>query len=267
MAIITISRGSYSKGKEIAEKVADKLGYECIYRALLLEASEHFNIPEIRLIRALHDAPSVLERFTHGRERYIAFIENAFLEHVQKDNVVYHGLAGHFFLRGVAHGLKVRVMADLEDRVMWEAERENISHDEARHLLKKDDFERRRWALALYGIDTRDPVLYDLVVNIGKMSVDCAVQMIVHASQTPCYKTSPESQAALDSLVLASRVKVAVINEWPEVRVSSAEGVIYVDVEAPLTQEEKVQEEINALARTVTGVSEVRVNVRPRVFP
>jgi len=28
MAIITISRGSYSHGKEVAEKVATKLGYE-----------------------------------------------------------------------------------------------------------------------------------------------------------------------------------------------------------------------------------------------
>ena len=27
MAIITISRGSYSKGKEVAEKVAERLGY------------------------------------------------------------------------------------------------------------------------------------------------------------------------------------------------------------------------------------------------
>jgi hypothetical protein len=32
MSIITISRGSYTKGKEIAEKVAKKVGYECIAR-------------------------------------------------------------------------------------------------------------------------------------------------------------------------------------------------------------------------------------------
>ena len=80
MAIVTISRGSYTKGKEIAEKVAEKLGYECCSRDVLLEASEEFNIPEIRLVRALHDAPSVLERFTHGKERYVAFIQQALLE-------------------------------------------------------------------------------------------------------------------------------------------------------------------------------------------
>lgn len=72
MSIITISRGSYSRGKEVAEKVAAALGYECISREVLLEASEQFNIPEIKLVRAIHDAPSILERFTYGKERYVA---------------------------------------------------------------------------------------------------------------------------------------------------------------------------------------------------
>jgi len=63
MAIITISRGSYTKGKEISEKVAERLGYGCISRDVLLEASKDFNVPEIKLIRAIHDAPSILDRF------------------------------------------------------------------------------------------------------------------------------------------------------------------------------------------------------------
>lgn len=53
VTIITISRGSYSKGKEIAEKVAQELNYEHTYRDVLLEASEHFNVPEIKLVRPL----------------------------------------------------------------------------------------------------------------------------------------------------------------------------------------------------------------------
>ena len=266
MAIVTISRGSYTKGKEIAEKVAEQLGYECCSRDVLLEASEEFNIPEIRLVRALHDAPSVLERFTHGKERYVSFIETAFLEHVQKNNVVYHGLAGHFFLRGVSHGLKVRIIADLEDRVRLEMERENLSERKAREVLKKDDYERRRWALSLYGSDTRDPILYDLVINIGSMSVECAVMMISHAAKTPCFETTEESQKTLDSLVMAARVKSAVIGEWPGVNVSAQEGRVYVDLEASLAQEETVRNEITALAKTVEGVQDVRVNVRPGII-
>jgi hypothetical protein len=112
MSIVTISRGSYSRGKEVAEELAQKLGYRCFSRDILIKASEQFNIPEIKLIRAIHDAPSILDRFTFGKERYVAYIRSALLEQVQKDDVVYHGLAGHFFLQGIPHVLKVRITAD-----------------------------------------------------------------------------------------------------------------------------------------------------------
>jgi cytidylate kinase len=138
MAIITISRGSYSKGKEVAEKVAQALGYQCFSRDLLLEASEQFNIPEIKLVRALHDAPSILERLTYGKERYLAYITAAFLEHVHQDNVVYHGLAGQFLLRGVSHVLKVRIVADMQARAALEMEREHIGREEALARLSKE---------------------------------------------------------------------------------------------------------------------------------
>ena len=77
MSIITISRGSYFRGKEVAEKLAKKLGYACISRDILLEASEEFNIPEIKLIRAIQDAPSILNRLTRQKEKYVAYIRAA----------------------------------------------------------------------------------------------------------------------------------------------------------------------------------------------
>jgi Cytidylate kinase-like family len=43
MAIITIARECCSHGAEIAEKVAEMLGYECISREILLEAAYFFN--------------------------------------------------------------------------------------------------------------------------------------------------------------------------------------------------------------------------------
>ncbi len=50
MSIITISQGSYSRGKEIAEKVARKLGYECISRDNLIETSEEFSVHEVKFL-------------------------------------------------------------------------------------------------------------------------------------------------------------------------------------------------------------------------
>lgn len=137
MPIITISRGSYSRGKAVAEKLAGKLGYECLSREILLEASDEFNISEIKLIRALHDAPTILDRFNHGKERFVAYIRSALLNHTVKDNMVYHGLAGHYLLKDVSHVLKVRILANMEDRIQEEMRRENISEQEAYAILKK----------------------------------------------------------------------------------------------------------------------------------
>ena len=156
MSIVTISRGSYSHGKEVAVKLAQKLGYTCISREVILKASEHFNVPEIKLAKAIHDAPSIFDRLTYGKERYIAYIREALLHQFVKDNVVYHGLAGHFFVQGIPHVLKVRVLANLEDRVAEEIKRRGVSAEEARAFIQKDDEERYRWSHYLYDIDTRD---------------------------------------------------------------------------------------------------------------
>jgi len=209
MAIITISRGSYYRGREVAEKVAQKLGYECLSRDILLEASEEFNIPEIKLIRAIQDAPSILDRFTRQKEKYVAYIRAALLKHVQKDNVVYHGLFGHFFLQDIPHVLKVRIVADLEARVADEVKREGISESKAREIILKDDEERRKWALQLYGADWWDATLYDLVIHLKTIKVDDAVDLLYHIVQLPGFQTTPESQDAINNLLRAALMEVA----------------------------------------------------------
>jgi cytidylate kinase len=215
MAIITVSRGSYSKGKDVAEKLAKQLGYECISREILLEASEEFNIPEIKLTRAIHDAPSTLERFNHGKERYIAYIRAALLKHVQKDNIVYHGLGGHFFLQGIPHVFKLRIIADIEFRVKEEMKRENISEEKARYILKKDDDERRKWSLQLYGMDPWDSRLYDMVLHIGNLTVDDAVVISFVTVKKPCFQTTPTSQKILDNMLLEAKVQAALVKTAP----------------------------------------------------
>jgi cytidylate kinase len=209
MAIITISRGSYHRGREVAEKVAQKLGYAVLSRDILLEASEEFNIPEIKLIRAIQDAPSILDRVTRQKEKFVAYIRAALLKHVQKDNVVYHGLFGHFFLQDIPHVLKVRIVADLEARVADEVKREGISESKARQIIIKDDEERRKWALHLYGADWWDATLYDLVIHLKTITVDNAVDLLCQVVQLPGFQTTPESQEAINSLMEAALMEVA----------------------------------------------------------
>ncbi len=260
MAIITISRGSYSMGKEVAEKVARKLGYQCLAREVILEASKEFNIPEIMLVKAVHDAPSILERFSYGKEKFIAYFQAALLKCLRRDNVVYHGLAGHFYVKGVSHVLKVRIIADMKDRVQIVMDRENISRESALALIKKDDLERSKWSQHLYGVDTTDPILYDLVIRVRKMSVDDAVDVICHTAGLETFKTTFESQKAMEDLVLASEVKTTLIDLKPDIQVFVRDGVVTLGASAQIMKDPDLIQEMESITSRIPGVK--RVNVK-----
>lgn len=265
MPIITISRGSYSKGKEVAEKVAERLGYQCIAREIIIKASKEFNIPEIKFAKAIHDAPSIFDRLTHGKEKYIAYLQAAFLKSVQSDNVVYHGLAGHFFLKDVRHAIKVRIIADKADRVRYTMAREGISEEEAERRLKRDDDERTKWSLHVFGIDTSDPGLYDIVIHIGKVTVVEAVEIICHAARLDTFKTTVESQQTMDDLVLAAEVKAALIDLKPDIQASAGNGKVVLGTKVSQLQKPDEIKEIERIARAIPGVKDVEIKTMHRV--
>ncbi|MFC1856632.1 AAA family ATPase [Thermodesulfobacteriota bacterium] len=265
MAVITISRGSYSYGKEIAEKTAAKLGYKCISRDLLLEVSKEYHIPEIKLVHAIHDAPGILERLNRKKEKYLAFIKSALLNHLKEDNVVYHGLAGHFFVKHVPHALKVRVVADMEDRVRLEMERKCIDADKARCILEKDDDERRKWSKDLYGIDTADPGLYDLVVHIKQLTVDDAVDMICDTVSKEQFKTTPESQRKIEDLALSAAVNKALIDVGSDITVCVDDHTAFIETEAAIGAEKRFVKEIREVAETFEGISDIKIKCHPIV--
>jgi len=225
VAIITISRGSYSRGKEVAEALAKRLGYSCVSRDILLETCEEFSIPEIKLVKALRDTPSILERFSHGKERYMSYFHAAFLNHMAKDNVVYHGLAGHFFLQDIAHAFKVRIIANMEDRVREEMKRENCSAEEARYMLKKDDNERNKWSLALYGKDTFNCNLYDMVLHIDTMTVEDVVDVLTAMVEKGRFDATPESLARLKEKTLVANIHAKIVSIAPRATVDVLDGV------------------------------------------
>jgi cytidylate kinase len=289
MSIVTISRGSYSRGKEVAEKVAQKLGFECISRDVLIEASEEFDVPEVRLLRAIRDAPSILDRLTFGKERYIAYIQAALLEHFQKDNVVYHGLAGHYFVRGISHVLKVRIIGEKEDRAKFLMERDDVfeqaasamkglsepglkrpgmvrrlSKEQALRVLEDIDEARRRWGLHLYGMDTHDPSFYDLVIHVKKLSTEDTANIICHAAELDRFQATAESQQAMDDLLLAASVKAQLIERYPRVNVTANQGIVYIALEGGSSSE---KEAIQATVGQIPGVERININVYPFVTP
>ncbi len=205
MSIITISRGSYSRGVKIAEMVADKLGYRCLARDVIIKASKDYNIPEIKLHQALEDAPSFFERFTQEKTIYIPYIQAALIDHFLADNIVYHGLAGHFFVKDIPHVIKVRILSDMEYRIKYVMERDKITRDQTIDLIDKVDSSRKKWGQHLYGINLEDPSQYDIVINIEKLSLEVAVDIICRMTTWEPFQTTPESQKEIENL--ASSIK------------------------------------------------------------
>ena len=260
MAIITISRGSYSKGREVAEKVAERLNYQLLSREVLLDASEHFHIPEVKLIRSIHDAPSVLDRFSHGRLRFISYIQSALTSLVRNDNVVYHGLAGHLLIKNVPHVVKVRIVADIEDRVEAEMKREGMGYAEARALLLKDDEERRGWTQSLYGVDPWDASLYDLVIRIHKLTIEDAVDFISQTAGRECFRTTPEAQRKMDDAALSCRIKAILArDDYFDLAVTSEFGNVLVYTKRGHRRARQLEEKLEKLVGDIPGINHLEL--------
>ena len=261
MSIITISRGSNSRGREIAERVAEELGYECIARKALHEASEEYHIPEVKLVRAIHDAPSILDRFVGGKARYIAYIQSVLANHFKQDNVVYHGLAGHFFLSGIPHVMKIRINADMDFRVGVVQKRDKVTAEEALHTIQRDDAERKRWSEIVYGIDQNDSHLYDLTIKIHKITVDHAVAAICQMARAEEFQATPESQQAMEDLALAAAVRSHLIGIKPDIEVTASKGKVMVSTHVYAIYRDALSREVRSLALEVEGVKQVEVEL------
>jgi len=262
MPIITISRGSYYHGKSVAEKLAKKIGYSCVSRDRIIEELDQFHLPEIKLLRGLNDAFSVLDRFSHGKQRFIAAIKAAILQHLVNDNVVYHGLVGHHFVRDISHVLKVRIIADTEDRVANEMARENISEEKALYILKKDDEERRKWAMFLYGIDILDPETYNLVIRIGHLSEDEAVDIIANAVALPAFQETPESKVALINSAMTAMV-CRKLFDFPNSVVAGEDGRIKISLKVPENQQSVIHDRISQLLADIEGLEDFTIQFEP----
>lgn len=260
MSIITISRGSYSRGREVAQKAAERLGYEVLSRDVLVESAGYYNIPEVKLVRAIHDAPSILDRFTMGKQSFLACVRSTLANKAAKDNLVYHGLAGHLLLRDISHVVNVRIIADLETRAEEEMQRENIGRAEALAILEKDDNERRKWTQSLYGVDPWDPCLYDVVINIKRLAVDDAVDLVLETASRKCFATTPESQQQIDDLALACNVKAAlVVDESLDVSVTSEFGNVLVYTKHGQRQTNRLNEKVHKLGQEIKGINNIEV--------
>jgi cytidylate kinase len=259
MSVITISRGSFSGGKMLGECLADSLGYRCIDRDVIVERAAAYGVPQEDLRDAMSRPPSFWDRFRHRKYLYLTLIQAALTEEVQAGRAVYHGNAGHLLLRGVSHVVRVRVIAPMSYRVALVRERLAMNDADALAYIQKMDQDRMKWTQYLYGVDWGDPALYDLVMNCESLNIQDACRVVAETAALPCFAETPESQAAMHDLALASRVRanlaMAPAMANIEVEVSANRGSVSVRGVLPTRG---LPADVESIARGVPGVLDVR---------
>lgn len=267
MAIISISRAFCSKGRLIAEKVAEQLGYECISSEIILEASDAFNVTGIKLAKAMYEGPSFLERITRSKEKYIAYIRAALLNYVKRNNIVYHGVAGHFFLQRISHAVRIRLITDFGSRVSELMEREKITGSQAKKKLMDDDAEKLKWSRSIYCMDTSDPGLYDLVLNLNQISVDDCVGTICHAASSSSFRATPESEKNLNDMAMAATAKALIIDKYFNAIISADNGHLNISFPKRVSNRNQVVTEIEKLLKNLAGIVTLDIMVEEEVTP
>ncbi|MGH7797198.1 MAG: cytidylate kinase family protein [Candidatus Binatia bacterium] len=217
MPIITIYQGASGEGQELAEAVAEALGYRCVGREVLVEASRRYGIPEAKLNEIVEKGPHWWERLLQDLRPYRIALQATLCELAHDGKVVYHGHVGHELLSGIGHVLKVLLTAPIEFRIDQIRTRQSLTDIAARHYIEEVDKARSRRLMAMFGTDWRDPNRYDLILNMAKMSRDGAKRLILEAAKFEGYQLTPASKQAFDDIALASRVH-ATLFAAPNVR-------------------------------------------------
>ncbi len=208
MAIITISRRSYSGGALLAQELHARLGWPILSQEdVSSAAAETYRITEQELFRGLYLPANFFERFTNQKERYLLATQAEVTQLLPDGNGIYHGLAGQFLFHDLCNAFKVRVVAPKEYRIDTAMTRLGISRGEAIKTLAHDDAHRDRWSRQIFDVDITDPDLYDLVVNLESVSIPAAADMITEIMNREDYQPTPQCMQEYGDFSLDRRVR------------------------------------------------------------
>jgi cytidylate kinase len=228
MPIVSISQGSYSGSKQLADALSKRLGFKVVRLEDAVAAAKRYGISEEEMYRGLDMPANFFERFTQRKERYILAMQATLGGLFADGNGIYCGLVGQFIFHGLCGVFKVRLVAPLDFRINATIASLRLSHEEAVRYIRDADERRAKWGRQMFNADLNDPDLYDLVVNLEHMNIETAADMItgiIKRKEFPedCYRQ-------FQSFALEKRVRAALRFNSPyesdSVQIQAADGVV-----------------------------------------
>jgi cytidylate kinase len=187
MAVITIARGTLEAAVQLGGRLAEALGCRVVTREEVYEAAKAYGIEETGLgDMSFVDQrpPSFLHPFSNERSRYLACFQTALIDRVLEGDLVYVGHLAHLLLAGYRRVLRVRLAAPDGYRVEMLVRMRGMTEAQARAYVREVDERRLRWSQFLYGVDWRNPELYDMVLNPEKLRLDTMTRAVAAIAQS-----------------------------------------------------------------------------------
>jgi hypothetical protein len=206
LAIILISRGTMAGGREVAECLQKRSGVRCLTREDLIGAVNARGEAAVKVVSALPKAVRAYQEFSSLRRPYKILMRLALLEFFGEGRCAYLGYSAHLLLPNFPQYLRVRLLAPERYRLQRTMERLHLSENDAREYIQRADDERLTWCRFMYGKDLRDPLQYDICINMAKAQVDGVCSILLCAAEKSAFQATPESEEEARNLLLATQV-------------------------------------------------------------
>jgi cytidylate kinase len=196
--VVTVSRGYGSLGKQVAQALADRLGVRACDRSILEEVASRANV-DLELVTKLdetvrHSRIEPWKDFFVGQsfseERYLHHLVKVVMNISRKGGVII-GRGAHLIL-GPKRAFRVRIIGSPEICAQRIAERRQLDLDAAKKRVEIIDRQRAEYVQKLYGVDSADNSVFDLVINSDRFGLEQIVELILKGMQLAGYEISPD---------------------------------------------------------------------------
>jgi len=187
LPVITISREMGSGGKPIANMVTKRLGEKWkVYDQEIIDEIAKESHLEKKLIKSIDEKKLPLadeliaeifgRRFLNMSSYYRHLVKVLSLVG-QRGYAIILGRGANFIF---PHALKIRIIADMNQRITWLMTHEGITRTEAVRKIEDSDEERRMFVQTLFNHDQKKSHHYDMVIRTGpNLTIEDATDIIV----------------------------------------------------------------------------------------
>jgi cytidylate kinase len=210
MPVIAMTQEMGSLAKDVALQLAQSQNLAVMRHEMIDHLAQKMDMTKSVIRRLREGKAGLVDRLTVDKESMALYTAQEMFELASRGNVVLRGWGATCLLRPVSHVACVRITRSFKKRVEWLMERlETDDAEFAEAEIRRSDAAHASRMHQQFGVTWGDPLLYDLVLNTDRVSVESCVEQIRNLMNRPEFQETAESRAMLANMTLEARIRAA----------------------------------------------------------